>query len=188
MSEDRFFQHVRSTMADYRPEVPEAVYSSVRKKLWWSNFTRLSATRFNVWYLAILLTGSVGIMFFVQRDEPVATQTVSQTEVSSGETLPVQQVQSLESAEPQTSSDQLANSAQSATANQAQQVPHRTRVERIQEETILPAQNSITEKVSEQPVQEVTSDNTQSVNAVQPTSGAKKGLKVKTYNSTNKKD
>ena len=49
MSEDRFFQHVRSTMADYRPEVPEAVYSSVRKKLWWSNFTRLSATRFNVW-------------------------------------------------------------------------------------------------------------------------------------------
>lgn len=188
MSEDRFFQHVRSTMADYRPEVPEAVYSSVRKKLWWSNFTRLSATRFNVWYVAILLTGSVGVMFFIQPDEPVATQTVSQTEVSSPEALPVQQVPSLESAEPQTSSDQQANSAKSAAANQAQHVPHRTKIEVIQEETILPEQNSITEKASEQQVQEVISDNTQSVDAAQPASGSKKGLKVKTYNSTNKKD
>jgi len=62
MSEDRFFQQVNAAMSDYSPEVPASVYAGMRKKLWWSNFTRLSATRFNVWYAALILTG--GFMWF----------------------------------------------------------------------------------------------------------------------------
>lgn len=55
MSDERFFSQVKATMADYSPEVPVAVYGGMRRKLWWSNFTRLSATRLNVWYLALAL-------------------------------------------------------------------------------------------------------------------------------------
>jgi hypothetical protein len=61
MSDERFFNQVKATMADYSPEVPAAVYGGMRRKLWWSNFTRLSATRLNIWYVAIaLLAGMSG--------------------------------------------------------------------------------------------------------------------------------
>ena len=56
MSEDRFFNQVRETLHDYAPEVPQGIYGAMRKKLWWSNFTKLSATRFNMWY-AVLIVG-----------------------------------------------------------------------------------------------------------------------------------
>ncbi len=59
MSDERFFNQVKATMAGYSPEVPEVVYGAMRRKLWWSNFTRLSATRLNVWYLALALGAGV---------------------------------------------------------------------------------------------------------------------------------
>lgn len=62
MSEDRFFNQVRETLHDYAPEVPQSVYGAMRRKLWWSNFTKLSVTRFNVWY-AILIMAAGGIWF-----------------------------------------------------------------------------------------------------------------------------
>jgi hypothetical protein len=60
MSDERFFNQVKATMSAYSPEVPAAVYGGMRRKLWWRNFTKLSATRLNVWYLALALgTGAV---------------------------------------------------------------------------------------------------------------------------------
>jgi hypothetical protein len=53
MSDERFFNQVKATMAGYSPEVPTAVYGGMRRKLWLSNFTRFSITRLNVWYLAL---------------------------------------------------------------------------------------------------------------------------------------
>jgi hypothetical protein len=55
MSDERFYDQVRSTMSGYAPEVPQAAYGKMRRALWWSNFTKLSVTRFNMWYLVAIL-------------------------------------------------------------------------------------------------------------------------------------
>lgn len=55
MSDEKFFSQVKSSMESYTPEAPAEVYAGMRKKLWWSGFTKLSATRFNMWYLILLL-------------------------------------------------------------------------------------------------------------------------------------
>lgn len=55
MSEERFFSQVKSTMEHYAPEAPAEVYSGMRKKLWWNGFTKLSVTRFNMWYVLLFL-------------------------------------------------------------------------------------------------------------------------------------
>ena len=68
MSEDRFFQNIRSTMVEYRPEVPQSVYSGMRKKLWWSNFTKISATRFNLWYAVLIVTSASLLINFSLTD------------------------------------------------------------------------------------------------------------------------
>lgn len=60
MSEERFFEQVKGTMSGYAPEVPQGVYGKMRRALWWSNFTKLSATRFNMWYLLLLLGAGGG--------------------------------------------------------------------------------------------------------------------------------
>jgi hypothetical protein len=66
MSDERFFAQVKTTLSDYSPEVPAAVYSGMRRKLWWAQFTRLSATRFNMWYLLLMLgiSGGVAMNYF----------------------------------------------------------------------------------------------------------------------------
>ena len=68
MSEDRFFQNIRSTMVEFRPEVPQSVYSGMRKKLWWSNFTKISATRFNLWYAVLIVTSASLLINFSLTD------------------------------------------------------------------------------------------------------------------------
>ena len=68
MSEDRFFQNIRSTMVEYRPEVPQSAYTGMRKKLWWSNFTKISATRFNIWYAALIVTSASLLINFSLAD------------------------------------------------------------------------------------------------------------------------
>jgi len=65
MSDDIFFNKVRSTMANYSPDVPGSVYSGMRRKLWLSHFVRLDMTRFNVWYILLiggLAAGSMATM------------------------------------------------------------------------------------------------------------------------------
>ncbi|MFM9986328.1 MAG: hypothetical protein ACKVOK_13905 [Flavobacteriales bacterium] len=65
MSDERFYDQVRNTMSGYAPEVPQAAYGKMRRALWWSNFTKLSVTRFNMWYLIALLGigGGAAAMF-----------------------------------------------------------------------------------------------------------------------------
>ena len=58
MSDERFFEQVKSSLRDYQPAVDASVYSGMRRKLWWSNFTKLSVGRFNMYYLLLLLLGS----------------------------------------------------------------------------------------------------------------------------------
>ena len=71
MSEDRFFQQVKSVMSDYRPEVPGHVYEGARKKMWWSNFMRFDASRLNIWYIA--LTVGVAATIIMNVGQPAST-------------------------------------------------------------------------------------------------------------------
>lgn len=58
MSDERFFKQMKSVLHDYQPAVDASVYSGMRRKLWWSNFTKLSFHRFNMYYLLVLLLGA----------------------------------------------------------------------------------------------------------------------------------
>jgi hypothetical protein len=60
MSDERFFAQVKSTLENYAPAVNQEAYAGMRRKLWWSNFTKLSATRMNMWYLILLLAAGAG--------------------------------------------------------------------------------------------------------------------------------
>ena len=71
MSEDRFFQQVKSVMSDYSPEVPGHVYQGVRKKMWWSNFMRFDASRLNIWYIAVTVGVATAIVLNV--GQPAST-------------------------------------------------------------------------------------------------------------------
>ncbi len=74
MSEERFYQQVKDVMYNYSPEVPHQVYGKMRRALWWSNFTKLSATRFNMWYLLLLLgAGGTAAVLYTQDPKTVAT-------------------------------------------------------------------------------------------------------------------
>ena len=59
MTEERFFNEVRNRMENFSPEVPSSVYSGMRKKLWWNNFTRFRAAHLNVWYVAAVSTAAI---------------------------------------------------------------------------------------------------------------------------------
>ncbi len=59
-------------MEFYTPEAPAEAYAGMRKKLWWSNFTKLSASRFNMWYLILLLGISGGVMAYSNTCEATA--------------------------------------------------------------------------------------------------------------------
>ena len=78
MSEDRFFQQVKSVMSDYSPEVPGSVYEGVRKKMWWSNFMRFDASRLNIWYVAL----AVGVTSAIALNIGQPASTASDTPVS----------------------------------------------------------------------------------------------------------
>lgn len=54
MTEERFFNEVRSHMEGFAPEVPSSVYAGMRRKLWWSNFSRFRVAHLNVWYVALV--------------------------------------------------------------------------------------------------------------------------------------
>lgn len=74
MSEEKFFSQVKSSLEFYSPEAPEAVYSGMRRKLWWSGFTKLSATRFNMWYLILLVGLGSGALAYSNTCTAPATE------------------------------------------------------------------------------------------------------------------
>lgn len=63
MSEEKFFQKVQSELSGYSPEVPAHVYAGMRRKYGWAKFTTWNATKWNVWYLVMLLGISTGIAY-----------------------------------------------------------------------------------------------------------------------------
>jgi hypothetical protein len=54
MTEERFFNEVHNRMEGFAPQVPSSVYVGMRRKLWWSNFSRFRAAHLNVWYVALV--------------------------------------------------------------------------------------------------------------------------------------
>jgi len=184
MSEDRFFQQVNSVMSNYRPEVPETVYAGMRKKLWWSNFTRFSYTSLNVWYLLIaFVAGVTGLMLSqgsaISEQHPMLKDEV--VVVTSQEPLP--QEATTEIVAEQSSSEKnvvKSNSEETkgAVKSSVQQVPDVSDVQSGE-------QNSPELGKNEAVVVTPASDPAQVQEGAKK--GSKKGLKVKAYESTEKK-
>lgn len=78
MSEEKFFQQVKGQLENYSPEVPEAVYAGMRRKYARSRFFAWSASRLNVWYVALLLTGTAAVFCMTNSKTEVAAQKAMQ--------------------------------------------------------------------------------------------------------------
>lgn len=87
MNDEVFFSQVKSKLEAYSPTAPEEIYGKMRKKLWWNNFTRLSLTRFNVWY--ILLFCGLATGFVLNQDSPSADKTTEAAEAANPHIVPV---------------------------------------------------------------------------------------------------
>jgi hypothetical protein len=76
MSEERFYNQMREQLFDYSPEVPQSVYSGMRRKLWWSDFTSFKAFRFNMWYLLIMVGGASAAVIYSTKEntDSIATK------------------------------------------------------------------------------------------------------------------
>ena len=187
MSEDRFFQQVNAAMTDYRPEVPASVYAGMRKKLWWSNFTRLSATRFNVWYAALLVTG--GLVWFMANNANTNVRPAAGVIVNEAATVesPVVETSAGSLKQMPASSTTIENQKKS-TSNVAPSDVSKATTDALTGETAVI--NEQPESVGETPASEKQLLNEIPANqseASQTKQGAKKGLKVKTFNSADKK-
>ena len=188
MSEDRFFQQVNAAMSDYSPEVPASVYAGMRKKLWWSNFTRLSATRFNVWYAALILTG--GLVWFTigtANTGSTSTEAVNVSDVAIVESPAVEPAEDGQNQLP-ASPTTLDNSTQTASAAHPKSAASK---EAVVSTDVAAEQSNQPDLVGEattsegQLVNETIANQTQSVPGKQ---GSKRGLKVTTpINSADKK-
>jgi hypothetical protein len=188
MSEDRFFQQVNSVMANYSPEVPEGVYSGMRKKLWWSNFTRFSLTRLNMWYM-LLAIASITAWIAMSPDAAVVQQpqlpseqvAVSSSDGSNyevGQTLQSSQNQPKQSMPAQVQSKDFSTQNNHNATVQSQdptsQLENQDNAVNIAE----PAQH----EASELPI---ANEQVQAADAIKK--GSKKGLKVKSYEQAEKK-
>jgi hypothetical protein len=79
MSEETFFNQVKGQLVNYSPEVPEAVYAGMRRKYARSRFFAWNASRLNIWYVALLLTGAASILCLTNSETEVAAQKAIQT-------------------------------------------------------------------------------------------------------------
>ncbi|MFZ4786144.1 MAG: hypothetical protein ACOYLH_11750 [Flavobacteriales bacterium] len=79
MSEEMFFQQVKGQLENYSPEVPEALYAGVRRKYARSRFFAWNASRLNIWYVALLLTGAASIFCMTNTKSEVAVQKAVET-------------------------------------------------------------------------------------------------------------
>jgi hypothetical protein len=58
MSDEKLFSMMRESLMDYQPQVPQAVYAGMRRKLLWSSFMRFNATSLNAWYVGAVIIGA----------------------------------------------------------------------------------------------------------------------------------
>jgi len=178
MSEDRFYSQVRAAMSEHRPEVPASVYHGMRKKIWWSNFTRLSITRFNIWYALFILGGLgtwVGVGNSNQHTEQPAEQTSAQP-VQEQIVIPSEPLAPTAVAEEtnQTNSAAPALKSKEVVVNKKKNTPQQ---EVSAEHADVPTSTD-TEKQLEVPVTTAEAQTEQPVKK-----GSKRGLKITTYNS-----
>jgi len=187
MSEDRFFQQVNAAMTDYSPEVPASVYAGMRKKLWWSNFTRLSATRFNVWYAALILAG--GLVLFAIGNPKTGSNAAEAASVSEEASIEPPVVETSEDRQNQlpASSTTAENSTQCASAVHPKSTANEEAVASTDEAAAQSVQPELVNEASTSEGQLVNQTNASQTETVPGKQGAKKGLKVKTFNSADKK-
>jgi len=183
MSENRFFQNIRSVMVEYRPEAPQSVYAGMRRKLWWSNFTKISITRFNVWY-AVLMVSSIALWFNYTRQESLPATEMVQSESSQ---VPEQNLTT-----PAIQEQQQAPWSEESVAAEAEVKPSQESAVRStsnntvavnDELTVVEKSSAAAEKDGIDPSQQkpVNADSSASVSK-----GMKKGLKVKTFQVSDK--
>ncbi len=188
MSEDRFFQQVNRVMSNYSPEVPQAVYSGMRKKLWWSNFTRLSFTRLNMWYLLLAV---VSVSAWMSLSPSSTDKRLLQSEME----------QEMVNATHESVTEVIAPTpaiettmAQSTQEQEKKGEPASKQEKTTSADVTVAPSNDMTPPVvanvaeSDSPVTAETpaaADNIQSVEVAKQ--GSKKGLKVKTYEQKEKK-
>ncbi|MFM9004999.1 MAG: hypothetical protein ACKOSR_05780 [Flavobacteriales bacterium] len=178
MSEDRFYSHVRSVMSEHRPEVPASVYAGMRKKLWWSNFTRLSVTRFNMWY-ALLIIGGLGAwagLSIVKQDKASQAmespmEPTKHEMIESAPLLTQESSQSPKEGEPSAASASTEAKETAVVKKQSAQKEIEVQNEEIQKEAY-----PVAEKQDEKAAPTAESQK------VEPTKqGSRKGLKITTY-------
>jgi hypothetical protein len=181
MSEDRFFQQVKSVMSDYQPEVPGHVYQGVRKKMWWSNFMRFDLTRLNIWYISLAIGVTTAIVMNTGEQPSRATDKPAAPASNQAEVV-------------EATTD--APAASKSSVNNESQVPTEavTVKNTVAEKTVPVTSKPITEeivvsdvasaeetKVVEQPK---AVEHQQIQNEAQaPAKANKRGLKVKTYSA-----
>ena len=186
MSEDRFFNQVNATMTDYRPEVPESVYVGMRKKLWWSNFTRLNATRFNIWYLAVLfLTAGVVFSSLYSENEvavaPVIQQQPNAVALPAAENPTQIPSQALSASE---NSSEKKTGDKHVLPNQESASSEKVALDMSSENQTTTQQEMVhTSDAKDAPATEQTG-----LESTEANKGSRKGLKVKTFNAGEKKD
>jgi len=184
MSEDRFFSQVRTGLSDYRPEVPASVYEGMRKKLWWSNFTRLSLARFNMWY-ALLMLGGLGVWVGITNSKSNSDLQVSEAPAQIIQELPTanvseQHVVSTEVVKQSETPIPTAENKELITSPKAVEAPQ-----------VVPSETTEAQSeqvVSSQTQTDVTAPSEVSEELAAPMKqGAKKGMKITTYETGNKK-
>jgi hypothetical protein len=183
MSENRFFQNIQSVMSDYRPEVPQAAYAGMRRKLWWSNFTKISATRFNVWY-ALLIVSSVTIWFNYSsiKSNPTTEAVSNETFETPNQNLPVPSIHQEQQTSPQAEETASVIIVKQSQEGSPSSVSTNKEVENnepiVSEKSVTTAPTETRDLNSQSPAKVDTS--------VAVTKGTKKGLKVKTYQVSDK--
>ena len=57
-SENRFFEEVKGRLENYTPEAPSEVFGMARNQFLTRRFFRFNVQHFNIWYVAVLVTGA----------------------------------------------------------------------------------------------------------------------------------
>ncbi len=183
MSDEKFFSQVKSTLEHYAPEAPAEAYSGMRKKLWWSGFTKLSVTRFNMWYIILFLGVGGGALAYnnickapattveshtispmvqpaaekpvvVEETEPVKTeQTVAPTKVETATAFPA-------AAEPVKKSSSVSKKVKATEAKtpKAEETPAAVSSENVEASIETPASDSVKEEAPKKKRKKLTLD------------------------------
>jgi hypothetical protein len=187
MSEDRFFQQVKSIMSDYQPEVPGHVYSGMRKKMWWSTFMRFDPTRLNVWYVAIAIGAAAAVIVNAQTSSSESSVSNAplneQTEmVVVNPEIPAAGTVGTPAHQPEVAQEAILKNTPSPASSQP------VAVEATEEKSQADVAEVVTEKQAEQPkVEEPQQVNAENNEAQSPVKANKRGLKVKTYSTESEK-